>query len=67
MTDKLMVCYEPKEGFTIIGFPEDETFHQRVKETLIERQERNPDKFKRVLIGHMKEENTTSFCLVIQH
>jgi hypothetical protein len=26
-TDELMVCYDPVDGFTIIGFPEDVTFH----------------------------------------
>ena len=25
--DELMVCYDPEDGFTIIGFPEDVTFH----------------------------------------
>lgn len=65
--DELMVCYDPVDGFTIIGFPEDLTFHQRVKETLIERQEKNPNKFKRVLIGHKQEGDLNTYCLVIQH
>lgn len=46
-----MLTYDAEEGFTVIGKPQDEAFIQQVKETLLTKQDKDPEHFKRVLIA----------------
>jgi hypothetical protein len=63
---EIMLTYDAEEGFTVIGKPQDAAFIQQVKETLLTRQEKDPEHFKRVLIAQDPEEPKV-FCLVVQH